>query len=352
MKRLITHKFSANVKRSNFWLSHLFAVLFTSLAHAAPHPETIVTPAWLHSLQQFHARKITRRPATYKHNHFVIIETGWGKLSEAKDYRAGHVPGAVYLNTDELENGYPRWHLRPVNELQIVIGKLGITKNTTVIVYSKQTIAAARVWWILNYAGVSDVRILDGGFAVWQAAGFAIETTINQPQATTFIANPREHWRATTEYVREHFQSRNVWLADTRSEAEYRGEVSGYDYIEQRGRIPNAIPIGDADDKVRLYQTANGRLMPPTEIAARWAQAGLKTTGNQFNREVIFYCGSGWRSSLTFLYAHLLGYENIRNYSDGWSGWSTTYTPDANEKGITPGWRQTASGRPIVKGKN
>lgn len=330
----------------NYGLLRIFIFAVLAGTAFAAHPKIIVTPAWVNSVQQFHAKKITARPANYKNNRFVILQTGWGKLSEAKDYRIGHIPGAVYLNTDEFENGYPRWHLKPVNELQDVIGKLGSTHDTTVIVYSKQTIAAARIWWILNYAGVSDVRVLDGGFAAWQAAGFASETKINLPQPTKFRVQPRLNWLATTSYVQENFDK--VWLADTRSAAEYRGEISGYDYLQQRGRIPGAIAIGDADDKALLYQTAEGKFLPPAEIATRWKQAGIKSSKNQFEREVIFYCGSGWRSSITFLYAYILGYKNIRNYSDSWSGWSTTYTPDANEKGITPGWRQRASGNPIA----
>ena len=329
----------------------LLAALWTSGVQAASHPEIIVTPVWVNAVQQFHRNEIAGRPATYKTKRFTIIETGWGKLSEAKDYRAGHVPGTAYLNTDEFENGSPRWHLNPVNELQSVIGRLGITRDTTVIVYSRQTSAAARIWWILNYAGVSDVRILDGGFAAWQAAGFASEATINTPRAVAFNAKPRAHWLAKTEYVRERFANDSIWLADTRSLAEYRGEVSGYDYLQQRGRIPGALHIGDADDKAQLYQTADGRFLPVAEIAKRWQQAGLKTSGEQFEREVIFYCGSGWRSSLTFLYAYVLGYKNIRNYSDGWSGWSTTYTQDARAKGITPGWKQAASVNPVLRGK-
>jgi thiosulfate/3-mercaptopyruvate sulfurtransferase len=317
---------------------------------AAAHPEIIVTPAWVNAVRQFHRQEIFQRPATYHNQRYVILETSWGKLSEAKAYRAGHVPGALHLNTDELENGYPRWHLKPLPALQRVIGRLGITRATTVIVYSHQTIAAARVWWVLSYAGVSDVRVLDGGFAAWQAAGFAGETKINEPRAVTFTATPRADWQATTEYVRERFAQRNVWLADARSRAEYRGEVSGYSYLLLRGRIPGALAIGDADDKAQLYQTAEGRLLPPAEIAARWRQAGLTATGSHYDREVIFYCGSGWRSSLTFLYAYVLGYENIRNYSEGWSAWSTTYKRDPAVKGITPGWRQEASRNPIAIG--
>ena len=83
--------------RSNYVVTllniSLFALILVSGAPSvrAAHPEIIVTPAWVYSLQQFHTKKITTRPATFKNKRFVVLETGWGKLSEAKDYRAGHV---------------------------------------------------------------------------------------------------------------------------------------------------------------------------------------------------------------------------------------------------------------------
>ncbi|MBF0572847.1 MAG: hypothetical protein HQK69_03700, partial [Desulfamplus sp.] len=73
--------------------------------------------------------------------------------------------------------------------------------------------------------------------------------------------------------------------------------------------------------------------------------------GGMFDKEVIFYCGSGYRSALTFMYAHLMGYENVRNFSDGWEGWSTTYRKDDRcTDSITKGWCQDPSGRPIETG--
>lgn len=324
----------------------------------AAHPECLVTPAWVKSVQDFQIastqkKAILLRPATYKNERLVILEVSWSTVAAAKDYQAGHVPDAIHFNTDEFENGAPRWQLKPLSELQQVIGKYGITRDTTVIVYSKQTIAAARVWWVLNYAGVSDVRILNGGYTMWLAAGLPGDTTVHEPREVKFSASPREDWLATTQYVRERFDKGSVWLADARSLPEFRGEVSGYDYLLRRGRIPGALHIGDADDKALLYQEADGVFRHRSEIAALWTKAGLNaaTPGEQFEREVIFYCGSGWRSSLAFFYAYLQGYKNIRNYSDSWSGWSTTYVQDAAEKGITPGWRQDASGNPIATGQ-
>ncbi len=66
------------------------------------------------------------------------------------------------------------WRLRDLPELHQAIGRFGITPETTVV-YGKKLIAAARVWWILKYAGVADVRLLDGGVDAWEAAGYPVE---------------------------------------------------------------------------------------------------------------------------------------------------------------------------------
>ncbi|MDB4730036.1 rhodanese-like domain-containing protein [bacterium] len=103
-----------------------------------------------------------------------MLEASWAKTEEAKDYLRGHIPGAIHCNTDVFEISYPMWRLRDLPELHQAIGRFGITPETTVV-YGKKLIAAARVWWILKYAGVADVRLLDGGVDAWEAAGYPVE---------------------------------------------------------------------------------------------------------------------------------------------------------------------------------
>jgi thiosulfate/3-mercaptopyruvate sulfurtransferase len=76
-------------------------------------------------------------------------------------------------------------------------------------------------------------------------------------------------------------------------------------------------------------------------------------TAGKFDRDRYFYCGSGYRSALSFLHAHLMGFTNVKNFSDGWEGWSTEYTydEDACADSITPGWCQDPSGRPVAYGE-
>jgi 3-mercaptopyruvate sulfurtransferase SseA len=315
--------------------------------------EGLVSAHWVKRVLDFQASGFRLpRPETCRTGRFVVLEAGWGALEQAREYRTGHLPGAVYFDTDELETGYPTWRLRELTDLQRAIGQAGIDTSTTVIVYGRKVIAAARIWWVLKYAGVADVRLLDGGFAAWESAGYPVDREIPKPLPVAFAGPVADHWLATTDYVRERLGSARIRLADVRSSAEFTGRTSGYSYLDASGRIPSAIPIGDGDDAAHLYVQRDGRLRPPTEILQGWQRNGLQpaASGTQFEQEVIFYCGGGWRSSLAFFYAWLLGMGNIRNYSDGWGGWSTEYQRDPTDAGSTPGWRQIPTGNPIESG--
>jgi len=291
-------------------------LLAASLGCLAESP--VVTPAWVKAQR-----------------NAIVAEVSW---NSSKDYDAGHIPGAIHINTDAFENGSPRWHLRPVSELHAAIGKLGIRPDSTVVIYSAKTIAAARVWWVLSYAGVRDVRYLDGGLAAWKRAGYAVSTTPARRPPAQFFAPTRDELLATTDYVKT---AKDAVLADVRSPREFRGDVSGYSYLDAKGRIPGAVAVNDADDSARLYQNADGTLRDLASIRARWRAAGILD-----GREIVFYCGGGWRSSLAFLYARAMGLANVRNYSDGWSAWSTLYDqPDGKT------WRQRPSGNPIARGR-
>jgi thiosulfate/3-mercaptopyruvate sulfurtransferase len=302
------------------------AAIWMPVAFAAPRRETVVSPAWV----QARLGKV------------IVIEASWAPLETAKEYRAGHIPTARHANTDDFENGYPRWHLLAPAQIHAAIGRLGIAPSSTVVVYSHDSVAAARVWWILLYAGAADVRYLNGGLAAWKRAGFAVETAVPRWAPVPFTASVRGAVLADTEYVRS--QDSNVHRADTRRQAEFTGRDSGYEYLAAKGRLPGAIHAGHAG-KGGPYLNADGTLRNATDVEEMWRAAGLLD-----GREIVFYCGSGWRSSLAFLHAWILGISNVRNYSDGWSGWSTRYARDAAASGITPGWRQEPSANPVASG--
>jgi thiosulfate/3-mercaptopyruvate sulfurtransferase len=328
----------------------------------APNYATIVYPAWVKALIDYHKPgSTTAAPPQYAYDRshkYLIFETQWGSINDMQQgwadnsYLTGHIPGAIHSNSDTYENGFPRWFLLPDNELKAAAGSMGITPDTTVVVYSNSTIFAARLWWILKYLGVTDVRFLNGGMQQWVANGYPTETTINNPTPTTYTGTVNAQSVATTAYVASNYaNTATTQLVDVRASSEYVGMVSGYGYLVNKGRIPGAIWAYDADDSSQLYRDRDATLRSYTEIRDIWSSRGIDIA-----KELIFYCGGGYRSSLTYLYGHLMGYTNIRNYSDGWSGWSTTYTEDAAYvkdpliPGSTDGWRQDPSGRPFATG--
>ena len=334
----------------------------------APNFSTIVHPSWVKALIDYHAPDSTTAPPPeypYDRDHkYLIFETQWGSFEDMANgwaddsYLNGHIAGAIHSNSDVYENGYPRWFLLPDDQLKSAIGNMGITVDTSVVVYSNSPIFAARLWWILKYGGVEDVRLLNGGYNEWVAAGYEVETAINEPVAVTYEGTPDHGLIATTDYVETNFNNTDIILADVRTYDEYIGLVSGYSYVVNKGRIPAAIWAFNADNPDREYLDDDGTLKSYTDVRSMWEELGIQSTDldTEFDKEVIFYCGSGYRSSLAFIYAYLMGYQNVRNYSDGWEGWSTNYiedpdyVADPNVPGSTDGWIQDPSGRPVETG--
>ncbi|MFZ5569003.1 MAG: sulfurtransferase [Thermodesulfobacteriota bacterium] len=328
----------------------------------------LVYPAWVKALIDYHAPgSATEAPPGYLHDRghrHIIFETQWGSFEDMANgwaddaYLKGHIPGAVHSNSDTYENGFPRWFLLPEDQLKQALGSMGVTADATVVVYSNNPIFAARLWWILKYAGVQDVRLLNGGYDAWVAAGYESETTVNDSAAVTYDGSVVPGLIAATDYVAANYNTGGAVLADVRTWAEYIGETSGYSYVVNKGRIPGAVWAYNADNPDREYLDDDGTLRSFTEVRGMWAGLGITAAegSSTFDREVIFYCGSGYRSSLSFLHAHLMGYQNVRNYSDGWEGWSTTYTEspdyvaDPAVPGSTDGWLQDPSGRPVASG--
>ncbi len=327
----------------------------------APRFSEIVYPAWVKALIEYHKPDSTSAaPPEYHYDRdhkYLIFETQWGSFDDMaagwadNSYLVGHIPGAIHSNSDVYENGAPRWFLIPDDELKAAIGSMGITEDTTVVVYSDSRIFAARLWWILKYAGVHDVRFMNGGSQQWIANGYDTETTINYPVPATFNGTTHPEYLATTDYVFSTYTNTGTTLiADVRSKDEYDGLISGYSYVVAKGRIPNSVWASDGDDGSPVYNDNDGTLRSYTEVRDFWKGIGISSTGasNLFDKEVIFQCGSGYRSALTFLYAYMMGYDNIRNYSDGWEGWSTTYTKDSECNDGAEDWCQNPSGRPII----
>lgn len=278
-----------------------------------------------------------------------VLEAGWAARPGGGDFAGEAIPGAVRLDTAALETPGPAWRLRGLPELRAVVASLGIGPDTPVVIVAGRVITAARVWWVLRYAGLPDVRVLDGGALAWRAAALPTALANDAPVRPDFTGRTQGRLHARHDWLQARLAEPGaVCLVDLRSESEFTGQGSGYGYLEARGRIPGAVHGGDADDAAGLYVRPDGTLQDPAGIRALWIARGiLRADGTPAARELVFTCGGGWRSSVGCLFAEWLGLP-WRNHSGGWSGWSTRFLRDRHARGASPGWRQCPSGRSVT----
>jgi 3-mercaptopyruvate sulfurtransferase SseA len=236
----------------------------------------------------------------------------------------GHIPGAGYLDTMRLEHG-PLWNKVADVELERLLCELGIHRDATVVLYGRNPLAAARAAHLLLYAGVIDVRLLDGGFAAWWRAGLALECGPGRrwaPAEAFGVSMPaRPGYLMDMAETRALLAQGDATLASIRTRAEFVGATSGYSYIAARGDIPGAVwghagANGDINS-MSEYQDDAGCMKPAHQIEAMWRAAGIVPA-----RHTVFYCGTGWRASLAFFYAWLMGWERIAVFDGGWCEWS------------------------------
>lgn len=247
-----------------------------------------------------------------------IFEVGWEAIEE---YKAGHIPGAMYLELSRIEPP-PAMNIISDDDLLDFLLSQGIRRDSTVILYARNTMAAARAANILMFAGVKDVRILDGGFDAWVEAGFEIETFVQEPTpAEGFggIMPGHPEYIIDMEGVKALLVDDRGVLVSVRSWEEYIGEKSGYDYIQAKGHITGAVWGYSGSDPYQLqdFRNPDNTMRSYHEIESNWREVNITP-----DRKIAFYCGSGWRASEAFFYAYLMGWENIAVYDGGWLEWS------------------------------
>lgn len=186
---------------------------------------------------------------------------------------------------------------------------MGLTPEKTFVVYeSKLGMRAARVAWMLEYAGARNVLLLEGGYHAWKNSGFPTEDKVPKISPTNFRIKPVSKILATATEVQTH---RPAVILDVRSRGEFTGE-EGRDCDERRGRIPHSLWI----EWTRFLQDGS-RFKSKGEIAAT-----LKEYGLDEDNEIITYCHRGARAASAFYALRSLGYRNVRNYVGSWHEWS------------------------------
>ena len=259
---------------------------------------------------------------TYAHSEH-IVETDWVAQHAAdadvrvvdmrqSGYGDGHVPGAVYLSPVAIRDAKAAPTFLPTpTAFQDMMAKLGISDRTHVIAYDERGgIYAARLWWILNYYGHTNVALMNGGWTKWAAERRDASKDTPMPAAGRFTPNPQPRWLATADDVVKAIGKGDVKIVDARTQK----EIDGVDLrnIKRGGFVPTSVPVYWED----LLDPTTKAFKSGDEIERIYQSRGILPS-----QQVIAYCQVGMRASVDLFALHLIGYDNLRNYYGAWEEW-------------------------------
>jgi thiosulfate/3-mercaptopyruvate sulfurtransferase len=265
------------------------------------HPEVLVSTEWVAS----HSKDPNIR--------LVEVDV------DTSAYDQGHIAGAVGWNWQtQLQDGVRR-DLIDKAALEDLLGRSGISNDTTVILYGdNNNWFAAYAFWQLEYYGHKNLKLMNGGRKKWLEEKRSLTTDAANPAKTTYRASePNEKVRAYRQDVEAILGKKSAGqLVDVRSADEFSGKViapPGMTETAQRGgHIPGAASIPWAQAAAE-----DGTFKPADALKQLYQGKGI--SGND---EVIAYCRIGERSSHTwFVLKYLLGYDRVKNYDGSWTEW-------------------------------
>lgn len=261
-----------------------------------------------------------------EYKEVVIAQAGYGKREDDKEYGKGHVKGAIYLDVAQLEDATGSkegaYNLFPAEKIKDYLLKNGITSDTKLVIYAKDPMAAARAAYACLWTGVKNIKILNGGMDAWTKVGGEVQTDANDgKEAKDFgvkvPANP-QYYVTMDEAKKRLAEDKNFKLVSIRTEPEWLGETSGYNYIDRAGEPEGAVwgkGCKTAYD-VADFTNPDGTIKDLAGLKEVWKDCDFN-----MDNHLSFYCGTGWRAAVPFLVLYGEGMDNISLYDGGWYEW-------------------------------
>ena len=244
----------------------------------------------------------------------VVLDARWpGAGSPLGDghhaFEAGHIPGSQWVSVEgELSNSSAPGGRHPLpdeGEFEAAMRRKGLREDSQIVVVDGGSgQGAGRLWWLLTDGGITDVQVLNGGFAAWQKAGYPVETGPTWSAVEGDIILRAGHLgRVDADQVMVH--PGNLW--DVRAPERYRGEREPLD--AKAGHIPGAknLPVANAMQPGGGFKTA----------------ADVKKLYADVRPGDVVYCGSGITAAQSVMAMHEAGIRGVLLYPGSWSEWSS-----------------------------
>ena len=247
-----------------------------------------------------------------------VLDASWFLPAEGRsgleEFGSRRIPGAIFFDIDALSDpasDLPHMLASP-ESFSAAAGDLGLSPDADIVVYDSFGVrSAARAWWTLKVMGAVRVRVLDGGFRAWLAAGLPVETgPARTPAKRVFRANPDPARVCNLAGVAGALAGRTAQVVDARSAARFRGEAPEPRPGLRPGHMPGALNL-----PFDRLLTPEGGLKPPSALAAEFDAVGVDPA-----RPVITTCGSGVTASVLALALDVLG-RSAAVYDGSWAEW-------------------------------
>ncbi len=274
---------------------------------AFANPDSLATVAWLEErLDDPIVRIVDAR--------YIIEVDDQGRFHEVPgrdSFLESHVPGAVFLDLDTLENPANPAHIVGAQGFSDIMSRLGIGSDDEVVVYDTDGgVWSARLWWALRHYGHTAVRILDGGFSNWVREGLATESGEHPIEPSHFVARLQPDFRVEIGDVVSAMTEPDTVIIDGLTEPFHAGVARLFPHLPG-GHIPGAINMPAPDN----LDPETDRILPVAELAERWTPV----VGSA--KQIVTYCGAGMYGAFDLFVLHLLGYDAAL-YDGSWEEWA------------------------------
>ena len=272
-------------------------------------PKTLVSTSWL--------------MAHLKDPDLRLLDASWYLPDMARngreEYNNAHIPGARFFDIDEVSDHRSELpHMvPPVEKFMSRVRAMGVGDGHQIVVYDGAGLfSAARVWWLFQLMGHSDIAVLDGGLPKWQAEGHPTEDMA--PVIRDRHMTVRRHNQMVRDVTQVSAAAKlgDYEIIDARAATRFAGTAPEPRAGLRSGHIPGSKNVCYRD----LLRSDN-TMKDPDVLRQVFVDAGVDLA-----KPAITSCGSGVTAAILNLAMQRIGKTNHSLYDGSWSEWGMSPT--------------------------